>query len=61
LRQYQDRTVFTPHLGSAVDGVRLEIAMAAAESIVDCFEGRPPQGAVNAPRQPAANEKIMAK
>jgi len=49
LRQYQDRTVFTPHLGSAVDGVRLDIAMAAAESIVDCFEGRAPRGAVNTP------------
>jgi phosphonate dehydrogenase len=64
LRQYQDRTAFTPHLGSAVDAVRFDIAMAAAESIVDCFEGRPPQGAVNAPNLPAAdaqNEKIAAK
>jgi phosphonate dehydrogenase len=49
LRQYQDRTAFTPHLGSAVDSVRLDIAMEAARSIVDCFEGREPRGAVNAP------------
>ena len=42
-------TLFTPHLGSAVDGVRRDIAMAAAMSIVDCFEGRRPRGAVNAP------------
>jgi phosphonate dehydrogenase len=61
LRQYQDRTVFTPHLGSAVDSVRFDIAMAAAESIVDCFEGRTPQGAVNAPKQPAGRETTMAK
>ncbi len=50
LQQYQDRTVLTPHLGSAVDGLRREIAMAAAASIVDYFEGRTPRGAVNAPR-----------
>lgn len=49
LRQYQDRTAFTPHLGSAVDETRLGIAMAAARSIVDCFEGRTPSGAVNMP------------
>lgn len=53
LRQYQDRTVLTPHLGSAVDRVRRDIAMAAAMSIVDCFEGRPPRGAVNAPEEMA--------
>jgi phosphonate dehydrogenase len=53
LQQYRDRTVLTPHLGSAVDGVRRDIAMAAAMSIVDCFEGRRPQGAVNAPEEPA--------
>lgn len=61
LRQYQDRTVFTPHLGSAVDSVRFDIAMAAAESIVDCFEGRTPQGAVNAPKRTAGRETTMAK
>jgi phosphonate dehydrogenase len=49
LQQYQDRTVLTPHLGSAVDSVRRDIAMEAAMSIVDCFEGRRPRGAVNAP------------
>jgi phosphonate dehydrogenase len=49
LQQYRDRTVLTPHLGSAVDGVRRDIAMEAAMSIVDCFEGRRPRCAVNAP------------
>lgn len=44
-----DRTVFTPHLGSAVDGVRRAIAMAAARSVVDVLEGRAPSGAVNRP------------
>ena len=57
LRQYQDRTAFTPHLGSAVDDVRLGIAMAAAHSIVDCFEGRPPSGAVNLPVSEEAVQK----
>lgn len=41
-----DRTVFTPHLGSAVDDVRLAIAMQAAEAVADLFEGREPRGAV---------------
>lgn len=61
LRQYQDRTAFTPHLGSAVDGVRLEIAMAAARSIVDCFEGREPEGAVNAPVTIEDRKKAVGK
>jgi len=44
------KTVLTPHLGSAVDRVRLEIALAAAGNIADCFEGRRPAGAVNEPK-----------
>jgi lactate dehydrogenase-like 2-hydroxyacid dehydrogenase len=42
-----DRTVFTPHLGSAVDDVRRAIALEAADNIIDVFEGRRPRGAVN--------------
>lgn len=61
LRQYQDRTAFTPHLGSAVDGVRLDIAMEAAQSIVDCFEGRTPRGAVNAPVTIEDRREAVAK
>jgi phosphonate dehydrogenase len=41
------RTVFTPHLGSAVDEVRLAIEKAAAANIIDVLEGRPPRNAVN--------------
>ncbi len=41
------KTLFTPHLGSAVDRVRYNIAMEAAVSIRDYFEGRTPRGAVN--------------
>jgi phosphonate dehydrogenase len=47
LLAYPDRTVFTPHLGSAVDDVRREISLSAAASIVDALEGRRPRGAVN--------------
>lgn len=47
LLAYPDRTVFTPHLGSAVDDVRREIALSAAASVVDALEGRRPRGAVN--------------
>lgn len=46
LLAFPDRTVFTPHLGSAVDDVRREIAMSAARGIVDLIEGREPRGAV---------------
>jgi phosphonate dehydrogenase len=49
LLAHPERTVFTPHLGSAVDDVRREIAMSAARGVVDLIEGREPRGAV-APR-----------
>ncbi len=42
------RTLFTPHLGSAVTQVRAEIAMAAALNIADALAGRHPRDAVNA-------------
>jgi phosphonate dehydrogenase len=41
------RTVFTPHLGSAVDGIRREIAMMAARDIVSVLGGGTPAYAVN--------------
>jgi len=41
------QTLFTPHLGSAVDEIRLEIEMAAARSILQVLHGAPPSGAVN--------------
>lgn len=47
------RTLFTPHLGSAVDEVREAIALEAAANIVDVLQGRRPRGAVNDP-QPCA-------
>jgi phosphonate dehydrogenase len=46
------RTLFTPHLGSAVGDARLEIALSAARSILEYLEGRPPSRAVNQPQQP---------
>lgn len=42
-----DRTCLTPHIGSAVESVRLEIAMAAARSIVQALRGERPEGAIN--------------
>lgn len=42
-----ERTVFTPHLGSAVDQVRLEIEMSAAENILQVLRGERPRDAVN--------------
>lgn len=43
-----ERTLFTPHLGSAVTRVREEMAMQAAENVIAFFDGRVPDGALNA-------------
>jgi phosphonate dehydrogenase len=44
-----ERTLFTPHLGSAVVDVRRSMDCFAAESVVDVLvRGVPPRGAVNA-------------
>ncbi len=50
LLDHRERTLFTPHLGSAVDEVRREIAYVAAESILEALDGRRPRGAVNQPQ-----------
>ncbi len=42
------RTVLTPHIGSAVDRVRREIALEAADSLIEGLSGAVPRGAVNA-------------
>jgi phosphonate dehydrogenase len=49
-----ERTLFTPHIGSAVDSVRLAIAMEAATNILQVLSGQVPQGAVNRPVTRAA-------
>jgi phosphonate dehydrogenase len=49
LLENRERTFFTPHLGSAVDRVRLEIAMEAARNVVQTLRGERPQGAINSP------------
>ena len=41
-----DRTLFTPHLGSAVDTVRLAIELEAAENVLDVLRGKTPRGAI---------------
>ena len=47
LLEQRERTVFTPHLGSAVKDVRKAIERSAAENIIDVLEGRAPRNAVN--------------
>jgi phosphonate dehydrogenase len=42
------RTVFTPHLGSAVTDVRQRIELAAAEALEAFFAGRPMPGRIGA-------------
>jgi phosphonate dehydrogenase len=43
------RTLFTPHLGSAVDEVRKAVAFEAARNILQALEGKRPDGAINSP------------
>ncbi len=43
----RDRTLFTPHLGSAVRSARLAIERAAADAIIAVLSGRQPANAVN--------------
>ncbi len=42
-----NHTFFTPHLGSAVNQVRLEISLEAAKNIVQGLTRKVPQGAIN--------------
>ena len=42
-------TLFTPHLGSAVKDVRLQIELSAARNILQVLDGQPPADAVNSP------------
>lgn len=42
-------TMFSPHIGSAVQKVRLAIELRAAENILQVFAGKPPTDAVNNP------------
>jgi phosphonate dehydrogenase len=44
-----DRTLFTPHLGSAVAKVRMEIELSAAGSILQALRGGRPNDAINEP------------
>lgn len=44
-----DRTLFTPHLGSAVASARREIERAAASNILQVLRGEKPSGAINDP------------
>jgi len=44
------KTLFTPHLGSAVADARLEIEMRAARNIAEALGGHRPPDAINEPR-----------
>jgi phosphonate dehydrogenase len=49
LLRLTDRTLFTPHLGSAVASARLQIELAAANNILQALRGERPSGAINTP------------
>jgi phosphonate dehydrogenase len=52
LLRLPQRTLFTPHLGSAVAKVRQQIERAAATNIIEVLQGQRPSGAINAPQNP---------
>lgn len=41
------QTLLTPHLGSAVDDLRRDIALQAAQNILQALKGKSPQNAIN--------------
>ena len=43
------RTLFTPHLGSAVDGIRQRMSLQAARQVRQALAGEVPDNAVNRP------------
>jgi len=43
------RTLLTPHLGSAVDGVRRQMSLQAARQVRQVLSGERPANAVNQP------------
>ena len=45
----RNKTLLTPHLGSAVEAFRRQIAERAIENVIEFLEGRRPPGAINAP------------
>lgn len=51
LLRLADRTLFTPHLGSAVASARLKIELAAANNVLQALRGERPSGAINDPVQ----------
>lgn len=49
-----ERTLFTPHLGTAVEKARLDIEMSAAGSILQALRGERPADAINEANPPGA-------
>jgi phosphonate dehydrogenase len=49
LLEERDKTFFTPHLGSAVDRIRVAISLRAAHAILQYLRGERPDGAINEP------------
>ncbi len=47
----QHNTLFTPHIGSAVQSVRMAIEQSAADNIIAVLQGSTPPDAINLPRK----------
>lgn len=54
LLENTSQTLFTPHLGSAVQAARIEIERQAARNILQALAGETPDGAINNPARATA-------
>ena len=59
LRQL-DNVVLTPHLGASTEEAQVEVALDVARQIVEVFNGRPPQSAVNLPPLPPETREVIS-
>ncbi len=56
-----DNCVVTPHLGASTEEAQIEVAVEAAEILVDAIKGGPVRNALNAPSTPGAVPPIIAR
>ena len=52
--------VLTPHLGASTEEAQVDVAVDVAQQIVEVFQGRPPQSAVNLPPLPPETREFLS-
>ena len=49
LLDQKDKTLFSPHMGTAIEETRIYMARIQAQAVLDVWQGRVPKGAINSP------------